>query len=84
MGIDPEVDGDGISSADAGSSRLSRLDSAERDSSSQAVSKQEQRKQTTKKEEEERKVQDFRRPAAVVGISARYFLSAELFYTVMV
>lgn len=70
MGVDPEVDGDGMSSADADSSRLPRLDSVERDSSSQAVSKQEQRKQMIKKEEE-RRVQDFRRPAAVVGISAR-------------
>lgn len=80
MGVDPEVDGDGISSVDADSSRLPRLDSAERDSSSKALSKQEQRKQMVKKEEEERKVQDFRRPAAVVGISARYVLAPVFFY----
>jgi len=79
MGVDPEVDGDGISSADADSSRLPRLESAERDGNSQAVSKQEQHKQMIKKEEEERKVQDFCRPAAVVGISARYDLAQMLF-----
>jgi len=78
MGVDPEVDGDEMSSADADGSRLPRLDSAERGSSSQAVSKQEQRKQMIKKEEE-RRVQDFRRPAAVVGISARYDLALVLF-----
>lgn len=81
MGVDPEVDGDGISSVDADSSRLPRLDSAERDSSTKALSKPEQRKQMVKKEEEEeRKVQDFRRPAAVVGISARYVLAPVFFY----
>ncbi|KAG0627550.1 hypothetical protein M758_2G210000 [Ceratodon purpureus] len=71
MGVDPHADGDVTDGADVDGSRLPRLDSTERDSGSQAVSKQEQRKQILKKEEQERKVQDFRRPAAVVGISAR-------------
>lgn len=73
MGVDPEAEGDEADRADADGSRLPRLDSTERDSSSsQAVSKQEQQhKQISKEEEQERKVQDFRRPAAVVGISAR-------------
>jgi len=34
MGVDPEVDGEGMSNADADSSRLPRLDSEERDSTS--------------------------------------------------
>lgn len=74
MGVDPETEDDETSSADGDESRLPRLDSTERYSGSGAVSKQEQRKQMLKTEEQERKVQDFRRPAAVVGISARYVL----------
>jgi hypothetical protein len=80
MGVDPEAEGDEADRADADGSRLPRLDSTERDSSSsQAVSKQEQHKQISKEEEQERKVQDFRRPAAVVGISARYVPGSMLY-----
>ena len=74
MGVDSEAQGDETNRDDAHGSRLPRLDSKERDISSQAVLKQEQRKPMLNKKEQERNVQDFRRPAAVVGISARYVL----------
>lgn len=67
MGIEETV-GD-----DAESSRLPRLDSAERDSSSV----QEQSLNTV----EERKIQNQSRPAAVVGISARYGSSSSNSFT---
>lgn len=71
MGVDPEVADEETGNADSNGSRLARLDDVERDSSSQGVSKADQRKSNLK-EETARKVQDFRRPEAVVGISARY------------
>lgn len=70
MGVDPEVADEETGNADSNGSRLARLDDVERDSSSQGVSKADQRKSNLK-EETARKVQDFRRPEAVVGISAR-------------
>lgn len=72
LGVDPE-DFEEIpeKSSNPVNFRLATLDSTERQEQMQPTSKQGQ-KQDLQRAQQEKKVEDFRRPVAVVGISARY------------
>lgn len=72
LGVDPVDDEENPEeSLNPVNFRLATLDSTERQEQMPPISKQGQ-KQDFKREQQEKKVEDFRRPVAVVGISAMY------------